>query len=187
MPSRTTRLSMLYKGAAPGTHWAAHDARAGTGLTPSGSAAATLNVMEAHIAGAASHNSPYVSYSLSYAVARFYALNGLNGPATRANPGYVYEVDLSQVSPSIPVTDPVETVSSANVGQFSHQHNGAPAMITQFLTRTALAPSMQVSGSFATPNLPMSLECLLFSIRDAEVLIAGTVPPKAILRRIAVY
>jgi len=56
--------------------------------------------------------SPYISLSLSFGVAREYALIGATGIADPLNPGLVYEIELSDPLPSgLQLLDPIQEIA----------------------------------------------------------------------------
>jgi hypothetical protein len=170
----------LFKGAAPGTHWALNDARA-TGFHSAPGIPPGPGDAVRHIA-IASHSSPWVSLTASYAVAFDYASPG----ATAATVGYVYEIDTSRATKAAPLKlfDPIAII--ARLGQH-HDHNGA-----QDLILGVAAPSLH--GGVLTA-IPMQLvrppigaryseefQALVFALRDAEFL-AQIVPSGCIVAR----
>lgn len=185
----TTTMKTLFKGAGPGTHWHVNDPRIG-GFTLSGALSPTVNATVNHIT-AFSVNSPYLSFSTSFAVAREYALWGPAGPATQANPGYVYQVDLSVLSAAPALIDPVQHISSSNGHQPAHSHNGGYELIAEVAqvdppTTTFTRPYHQ-NGSTCHPTITDELQALIRAIRDAEILIHGAVPHGAVVYRHVVY
>jgi hypothetical protein len=170
----------LFKGAAPGTHWARNDARAtgfhsAPGLPPSPGAAAR------HIA-IAPNPSPWVSFTSSYAIACDYAAPG----ATAASPGFVYEIDPSRATKAVPLRlfDPISIIARLGL---HHDHNGG-----QDLILGVAAPSLHGSVLTGTPlqlvrppigaRYSEEFQALVFALRDAEIL-AQVVPQSCIVAR----
>lgn len=161
----TVNLPLLYKGAGPGTHWHVNDARA-SGFTSAGTSATNRNAVVRHIV-AYSHPSPLVSLTSSFAVAREYAISGPAGVATKAAPGYVYEIDLSGAS-GIKVFDPLHMVVKAAL---SHLHSGAQDLILAVAQNLPFVPCHHSGGKALPPTVPQELRALVYALRDAEVLV----------------
>lgn len=133
------------------------------------------NAVVRHIV-AYSHPSPLVSLSSSFAVAREYAISGPAGLATPATPGYVYEIDLSLVTPNLRVLDPIRQIARAGL---SHMHSGNQSLILAVAQNLAFAPSHHSGGKVLPPTVPQELRALVYALRDAEVL-APAVPSACI-------
>lgn len=179
-------LPALFKGAAPGTHWHANDARL-SGFTAAATRPHTTNAVLGHITHY-SHPSPYLSLSFSFAVARSYALDGPAGPATAIEPGYVYEVDLTVVAklPSPPLDTLLEIAKAGHV----HEHNGGQDLllgIADPASGAALTTAVPLPGGRTeNPRVTQALRALVFAARDAEVLVAS-VPSGCVVQRHSVY
>ena len=176
----------LFKGAAPGTHWHANDARL-SGFTAAATRPHTTNAVLGHITHY-SHPSPYISFSFSFAVARGYALDGPTSTADATNPGYVYEVDLSIVAnlPSPPLDTLLEIARAGHV----HEHNGGQDLLLGIAdpgSGAALTTAVPLPGGrTATPTVSQALRALVFAARDAEVLLT-LVPAGCVIQRHSVY
>ncbi|MBK6854881.1 MAG: hypothetical protein IPG93_25735 [Burkholderiales bacterium] len=133
--------------------------------------------------------SAFLSFSMSFAVARAYALTGPGGLATAGAPGFVYTVDLSQIATAIVLTDPIQGIRSGVSGAFAHDHNGGPALMGEVARGSGAysAAHQPGGGALETPAVSLALKALIYAIRDAEVLIAATVPRAAVTHRQAVY
>lgn len=180
---------MLFKGAGPGTHWHANNAQA-TGFTLPGAITPTVNVVVNHIT-AFSAPSAYCSFSLSFAIARGYAIFGPGGVATKAAPGLVYQIDLSALSALPALVDPVLTISRGLNGQYAHGHNGGFLALSE-IAQTALGPggytpTQHVGGGTCPLIVTSELQALVRAIRDAEILVQGNVPAGAIIKVHQVY
>ena len=125
----------LYKGAAPGTHWAQNDATR-TGFHSAHGLQATPGAAVRHIV-MASNPSPWTSFTSSFAIAYDYAAPG----ATTTTPGYVYEIDPTHTP--IRIVDPIALITS---GGPCHDHNGA-----QDLILGVAAPGLHASALTTTP------------------------------------
>lgn len=183
------RLPKLYKGAGPGTHWHTNNAQR-SGFTPAVNGTGTANGLLSHILNAPQRSS-FISFTTSYAVALEYASMGPSGAASPANPGYVYEVDLSQTSGVAPLiaVDPVATLA-LNQGGFQpgHTHNGDQTLILELAqSSSALTPVVQAGGVLGPAMATPGLRATVWAIRDAEILVCGAVPLNAITTRYDVY
>ncbi len=185
MAAKKMQLSTLFKGAGPGTHWHANDART-LGFTSAAHRPHTKNAVISHIT-AYSFPSPYVSLTTSFAVARQYALSGPGGIASRKTPGYVYEVDLSACTAMPTIFNPVAEVSKANL---AHAHDGGQSLILGVASRThsrILNVKVLHSGGLRTlPNISADMRALVNALRDAEVLV-NTVPSTCVVMRHNVF
>jgi len=179
-------LPILYKGAAPGTHWHANDARlTGFFVPPMGKH--TFNAIITHITNYSTPPSPYMSFSMSFAVAKDYALLGLSGPASTTQPGYVYEIDLSQIDPIPTWYNPIEEISKAPGP--SHKHNGNSNLLNGIIGLNVSVLTTQVPTIGGRPQLPVvnpELQALVYALRDSEVLLTS-VNRACITRRVDVY
>ena len=171
-----TVLPLLYKGAGPGTHWHLNDARL-SGFTSAANGVANRNAVVRHIV-AYSHPSPLVSLTSSFAVAREYAISGPAGWATKAAPGFIYEIDLSMLSGS-KVFDPILMVVKKAL---SHMHSGAQDLILAVAQNLPFVPCHHAGGKALPPTVPQELRALVYALRDAEVL-APVVPSACVVNR----
>ncbi len=153
-------------------------------------ATGTLNFIISHIT-AYSQASPFTSFTTSYAIARGYALAGPGGLASQGNPGYVYQVDLQQLAtPGIfRVFDPVASVVHGRNGSLVHDHNGDAGLLPLLVAGLA-SPAPPVQGRFGK-TLPLrlahELQVLVNALRDAEVLVEGSLPSVVVTGRDDVY
>jgi hypothetical protein len=178
-------IPILYKGAGPGTHWHVNDARIG-GFTTA-NMAATSNALLRHITNY-SYPSAFLSFTTSFAIARSYALTGPAGPASSANPGRVYEVDLSTLATVPTLTDPIVGISQATNGALAHSHDGAGMLIVEVARgMQQYSPGHHSGGGTRIPSVSQSLKALVFAIRDGEVLLGVNVLAAAIVNRHDVY
>jgi hypothetical protein len=160
-----------------------------TGFRSPYTATGTLNFLISHIT-AYSQASPYSSFTTSYAIARGYALTGPGGPASKSQPGYVYLVDLQQLAKAaqVKVVDPVSELIGALNGSLVHNHNGDGGLMAQLAL--GLPVSTTSTGRFgkATPlRLSAELQVLINAVRDAELLVEGSLPPAVVTDRDDVY
>jgi hypothetical protein len=117
---------------------------------------------------------------------------------TAADPAYVYEIDIPDPPPSgLIVRDPVAEVSGQNPNllvAISYHHDGDMNFLLGVVDPSGMAVHLNAltrhpPGSAATPraaNLTIELETLVRALRDAEVLVHGTIPAACVLNRFAV-
>jgi len=186
-------MPIFYRGAGVGTYWHENDARL-NGFTPKrpGAVHSIERLME-HIARA-DVNSPYISLTRSYGVAYWYTVLFGRTPATKINPGYVYEIELSHpLPPGLQILDPVKEVAMAApepLDLVCYQHDGLPDFLLgvmnpmemgQFLK--PLRPKPPPGGGAPIPRLTIQLETLVRALRDAEILAVGNIPATCVRNR----
>lgn len=145
-------------------------------------------------------NSPFVSLTLSYAVARDYALLSSTEIPTASNPAYVYEIEFQDQLPSgLKMLDPVKEVAQTlpappTIGP-AYQHDGAPEFLLgvvdprnmgHFLVQHSPQPPSS-EGTPRSPNLSLELETFVRALRDAEILAYGTIPAPCVVNCYDVY
>lgn len=179
---------IVYRGAGIGSYWYVHNpaARGFTARAPHTSA--TSERLMHHISRGTG-NSPFISLTRSYAVARHYAVLSSARPPTPDDPAYVYEIEIQFPLPAgLQLLDPVKEVASAlpdlaSVGP-PYQHDGMPNFLLgvvdpenmmQFLEQHAPQPPSS-EGTPRPPNLSLELETLVRALRDAEILALGIIP-----------
>jgi hypothetical protein len=174
-------LPLLFKGAGPGTHWHRNDARL-SGFVAAASSVVNRNSVERHIT-AYSFPSPLLSLSASYAVARQYALSGPSGHASKAAPGYVYEIDPTNAP--VTIHDPIAVLVATDWG---HIHTGDQSLLPALATGGAgLLPACLHNGNIMqVPSVGMPVRALVYAIRDSELL-AVSVPTVCITNRHEVF
>jgi hypothetical protein len=187
-------MARFYKGVAPGTYWAdpAHDPTR-TGFTPSSSAQPTRGAFIDHVA-VASRPSPFISATLSWAVAVDYA-RGPSAPGFGArSPGFVYIIDTDVAgTQKTQVFNPIEIIAAQMKGKsqrFSHEHDGDSSLILGLASPTRFAHILTAPparpGSLAPlpngPTISRDLWALVNAVRDAEVLFTF-VPPACVVGR----
>lgn len=185
-------MSVFYKGAGPGTHWWRNNAQL-SGFTVAATAQSVHAIIR-HITSY-SHPSPYLSFTASYDVACDYALNGPGGAATPANPGYVYEIDVTLApGQNLRLIDPAREIISSGpqvgtVPRIPTHHDGSQNLILGIASRSAypgllnMSPRRPGTPAPRPPVIDRELEAVVFSLRDAEVIIAGNVPAACITAR----
>ncbi len=192
-------MPIFYRGAGPGTFWALNDARH-IGFTSRAPGLPTSSDrLIQHIARGTT-NSPYISLSKSFPVARYYALSGLSViRATPLNPGFVYEIELTDPLPvGLIVLDPIREIANNSPGPLeknSYHHDGEqtfllgvidPDRMKRYLTKNTIqAPP--AGGTPRPPNLTGELEAMVRSLRDSEILAIGNIPKSAIVQRHEVH
>ena len=189
-------MTVFYRGAAPGTYWNTNDARLSgfTARTP-GMLHSADRVIQ-HVYNALT-NSPYVSLSLSYGVALHYALEMGTSQPTALNPGFVYEVEVN-ASHGVDLIDPVKAVATGApdpLSSVNYQHNGSPTVLLgvvspvfgRLLFTPIPVPPGAVSPATHTLSMGSHVWALTAALRDAEILVRGSVPASCVVRRHSVY
>lgn len=134
-------------------------------------------------------NSPFISLTRSYAVARHYAILSSTRTPTPQDPAYVYEVEIEfPLFSGLQLLDPVKEVAQMLPDMASpgppYQHDGIPNFLlgvvdpenmSEFLEKHAPQPPSS-EGTPRPPNLSIELETLVRALRDAEILALGIIP-----------
>jgi len=153
-------------------------------------------VVMQHISGGTTY-SPCVSLTKSFGVARDYAMNaGFNAPSPTV-PAYVYEIHIPEKSPGVKIIDPVDYIASRNANPLAlprtYHHDGDQ----QFLGFVAY--SLSAGGAHPAAPVPPGLvggrpvhlsdqtQTIVFAMRDAEVLVHGSVPHNWIVQRYDIF
>ena len=191
-------MPTFYRGAGVGTYWHMNDARI-NGFTPQvPGMSPSIDRLKNHIARGTSA-SPYVSLTRSYGVALSYAIYGSRTLASQNNPGYVYEIDLSDPLPvGLQLLDPVVEIARSvpePTFSISYQHDGLPNFLLGIVNprrmgRYLKVPYPQPPGSMGTnrpPNLTIELEAFVRALRDAEILAVGNIPAAGVTNRHSVF
>src|ERR1700761_5262320 len=175
--------TLLYKGVGVRTHHYPTDLRA-VGIMARKAAALNHVEVEQHIARGTT-NSPCISLTKSYGVARDYAMNSGFAAPTRGAPAYVYEIQIPE-DPGIKVIDPVDYIASRNSNPLvspSYHHDGDQNFLGSIAypgsaTAPPVAPRPPGMTGLGTraPALSIQLEAIVFAIRDAEILVHGNLP-----------
>lgn len=178
-------MALFYRGAGPGSYWHTNDGRL-KGFSPHNPGGnPSSDCIINHIARG-STNSPYISLTRSYAVARSYALAGPAGYASVSTPGYVYEIEVSD-DKKAKVLDPVVEIAQDLPKPWTspcYQHDGKQSFLLGIIDPVNNLHHVQEHiltppGTFGTPRaatLSSELEALVRALRDAEVLVMGNVP-----------
>jgi hypothetical protein len=189
-------MPIFYRGAGVGTYWHPdnNDARQ-VGFTPHspGMIRSHSRLMQ-HIAEATT-SSPYISLTRSWGVALSYALNG-RAPATQAVPAYIYEIELDEPLPlGMVLLDPVKEVVNAvpRPTGMPYQHDGSPDFLLgvvdpigqqHFLNQVRPHPL----GAVSRPaNLSLELTTIVRALRDAEIIVVGTIPANCVTNHVPVF
>lgn len=158
------------------------------GFTAPVGGAPGLNFVLSHI-NTSPHRSPCLSFTTSYAIAHQYALFGPGGPATQASPGHVYVVDLSQL-PAAAVMhfiDPIAEIATNN-GGLAHCHNGGAGLVDEVAKSvTSYSLAIQRHGKRGPPMITPAFQAMVRAMRDAEILIYGSVQLNAVVDRDDIY
>jgi hypothetical protein len=190
-------MAVFYKGVGVGTFLHVNDPRL-NGMPPRALAMTpNPNALMQHIARGTTF-SPYVSLTRSYGIAEMYAREASQIFPTATTPAYVYEVDIPDpVPPGITLLDPVKDVAAtlpSPATALSYFHDGDKDFILGVASPTLmathlLAPVRQPPGGGGAPrgaNLTIELETLVRALRDAEVLVLGTIPSARVTARHAI-
>lgn len=191
-------MALFYKGVGVGTFLHPTDLRV-SGISPRAPGALyDVNAAMQHIARVTT-NSPCVSLTRSYGVAEMYAKYAGRAFPTAATPGYVYHIVINDPPPAgVDVRDPVSEVARINSNPLispSYHHDGDMNFLLGVVDPTAMvvhltAPIRHPPASTGTPrsaNLSIELETLVRALRDAEVLVVGTIPAACVINRDHVY
>ena len=191
-------MTFFYRGAGVGTYWHEHDARKDGFKAMKPQAQRTIDHIIDHISKG-TVTSPYISLTRSYGVACHYAAFLGRARATEQTPGYVYRVEFEDTLPSdLELIDPVKRIAEKAPGPLddpSYQHDGSPDFLLgvssplkmkKYLDAPYLKPPPG-GGVPRPPHLSEQLETLIFALRDAEILVYGTIPPQAISDRFLVF
>ncbi len=190
-------MPILYRGAGPGTYWhTTQNARELGFHAHMPGQDDNADIMMQHILGH-TYRTPYVSLTVSFGIARSYALVGTSGVATSANSGYVYLLNIPDDLPlDFVLYDPIKEIANvipAPPQQVPYQHKGTkdflhgvldPGNYGQFLTEISESPDGQVAGRILPSDI---LRCLTSAVRDAELLAVGVILRRFVIDRIDVY
>ena len=189
-------MALFYKGVGVGTYLYGNDPRL-QGMPPRAPAATcTIGLVMNHIARATT-TTPCVSLTRSYGVAEMYAREASCNFPTTAAPAYVYEVEIPDPPAGLRIIDPVKEVAAtlpSPVTALSYFHDGDKDFILGVASPSLMAthlhePIRQPPGSGGAPrtaNLTIELETLVRALRDAEILVVGTVPASLVRTRHAI-
>lgn len=189
-------MAVFYRGAGIGTYWHEKDPRL-SGFTPhSPGIEPSDDRLMNHITNL-TVTSPYVSLTRSYGIALGYAQLGTGKP-TRANPAYVWEIELSDPLPeSLKLVDPVQEIAVSLPSpeqRLTYHHDGEGhvllGLVDPRVEELLLEPVPAPPGTLGTPkapNLSLELRTLIRALRDAEILAIGTIPASRVRARHEVY
>jgi len=183
-------MAIFYKGIPVGTFWHLHDP-ASVGFTPrSPMAAHHLDRIINHVGRAQTVSSPYVSLTLSFSVAWIYANTALS-----ATPGFIYEIELNDPLPlGATLLDPVKELAAAVlsplvlVGSNPYQHDGYPDLLVGLVgTRRSRLIHRVIKQPPGNPPrsayISPALETFVRALRDAEMLVFGSIPASCIKQK----
>jgi hypothetical protein len=191
-------MTVLYKGVGVGTYLHSLDLRAvGINAQMPALPYSAAAIMQ-HIARGTTA-SPCISLTRSYGVAEEYAVDASRASPTAANPAFVYEIDIPDPAPrGITVIDPVAEVALGNNNPLvspSYHHDGNMDFLLGVVDPVGMNAHLNTRirtprGTAPTPrpaNLTIQLETFVRALRDAEVLVVGSIPNNYVLRRYDVY
>lgn len=191
-------MPIFYRGAGINTYWYLNNPaeRGFTARTPE--LTLTVTRMMHHISRGTA-NTPFISMTRSYAVARDYAVLNSTVIPTLINPAYIYEIEIPDPLPAeVKILDPVKEVAEILLPPAmrpSYQHDGSqefllgvvdPRNMGHFLMQQVVQPPSN-GGTPRPPNLTLELETLVRALRDAELLVYGNIPENWIQNRFDVY
>lgn len=191
-------MPIFYRGAGINTYWYLNNpAESGfTARTPESTLTAAR--MMHHISRGTA-NTPFISLTRSYGVARDYAVSNSTVIPTLNNPAYVYEIEVPDPLPNeITILDPVKEIAKILLPPAMgppYQHDGSqefllgvvdPRNMGHFLVQQAMQPPSN-GGTPRPPNLTLELETLVRALRDAELLAYGSIPANCVQNRFDVY
>jgi hypothetical protein len=163
-------MTIIYKGASPNTHWHTNTPISHGRFTAAGqNLPQSADRVVAHITQS-SRNSPFISFTYSFAVAVQYALDG----ATVHDPGFVYEIDTASIKNPL-IYDPIMLLHQNHSA--IHKHDGGQDLIIGIASPVACGhilfnPPTRPTGSPAIPpNVSANLAAIINAIRDAELLL----------------
>jgi hypothetical protein len=187
-------MPRFYKGVGVGTHLHGADLCL-SGLRPRDALMAdnVQNLME-HIAG--NTVGPYISLTRSYGVAEAYARDFGRAFPSASIPGYVYAIDLEYPTPPEVkrVLDPVAEIAvyiNRPLDPGSYHHDGDMNFLLGIVNPLTMANHLaaharQPRGAtmpFHPPKLTKELATIVRALRDAEVIVFGSVPPHCVMER----
>lgn len=189
-------VAVFYKGAGVGTYWHTKDAvHHGFTAQQPGKAGGADVIIEHIVLG--NTDSPYISLTRSYGVARDYALAAGRRKPTAKHPAYVYRILIPE-DVRVTLFDPLQEVAKQlplPIQSPSYQHEGTqdfllgvvdPSTFSAQLTAPILSPP-GLSSTARQSNLSKELEMFVRALRDAEILAQGTVPQSCVTTRYDVY
>lgn len=186
-------MARFYKGVPAGTFFHSMDLRV-MGIFPRfPGASPSINNLMQHIARGTT-SSCFVSLTRSYGVAEMYAKQAFKIlPTAGGPPPHVYEIDIDDPS-SVTVLDPIIELAktlSLPCDTYTYCHDGdknfligvadQAGMATYFGAPVRYPPGS--TGPSKSANLSIQLETLVCALRDAEMLVYGTVPAKCVSGR----
>jgi hypothetical protein len=184
-------MPRFYKGVGVGTWLYPHDIRL-SGIQPEiPLMPESIHTLIAHING--NTGSPYISLTRSYGVALDYARHFGRAFPTTGLPAYVYAIDLDFPTPPsvMRVLDPVAEIAAhinSPLAPASYHHDGDMSFLTTIVnpvrahaTSASLPPRYT---SHAHPSHPTpELVALTRALRDAEIIVFGSIPRASIAYR----
>jgi len=191
-------MPRFYKGVGVGTHLHQFDLRA-VGINARMPALPfNLNSVMHHIARGTT-TSPCISLTRSYGVAEEYAIDASRATPTATIPAFVYEIDIPDPAPrGMLVVDPIVEVGSGinnPLASPSYHHDGDMDFLLGVVDPTGMVHHLGAyirtpqgtTPAVRSANLSLELETLVRALRDAEVLVIGTIPNTHVLVQHPVY
>jgi hypothetical protein len=189
-------MAIFFKGVGVGTHLHGTDLQT-TGISPMNPGAAhTIDAVMRHIAHGTT-TSCYVSLTKSEGVAIDYARNASRTRPSKENPAYVYEISITApVPPNLQLLDPLCFIASKQQDPLvspSYHHDGNQRFLQHVVDRAQslvwpTAPRLHgMMGGGHAVRLTIELDAMVLAMRDAEILVVGTVPQACVTHRHPIY
>jgi hypothetical protein len=193
-------MARFFKGVPVGSYLHGVNVHA-TGIPPTNPGGKyDVDTIVRHIVLGATTSSPCVSLTKSYGVAEMYALGSGIAFPTPSNPAYVYEIAVNPGDPDVApsgLVDPVCEISQSqsDPSVSSYHHNGDRTFLLSIVDprrfyRYGSKPSPQpkIAANASIPHISsFELRALVYALRDAEILVHGTIPARCIVYRHLVY
>jgi hypothetical protein len=187
-------MSIFYRGAAVGTYYHERDARLEGFVAHMAVSDTTREQLIGHVA-LGTTNSPFVSLTRSFGVAKGYALLNRK-PYSTPKRGFVYVLELDKRS-KIELIDPIKAVSrwlGSPYDDPSYHHDGRQDFILGVADpiRNRVEKDRRIDqpppgqGTPRTAHLHKHFETLVRSLRDSEILAVRAIPRKYVVDRLEV-
>ena len=184
-----------FRGAPRGSYWHSNDARK-TGFSARSPLSPPTVFRLINSISQGTYESPYISLTRSYGIAREYSLVGPSGISTKKSPGYVYEITIDKSNTiDINLVDPIKEIARILPSPYSHdsyQHNGSSEYMNYIVQPYAYEPEsyiVQPDGTVSIkPDEPhIFLTTMVRALRDAEISAYRSLHPSLITNRYEVY
>lgn len=177
---------VLYKGAGFGRYYCENDARLLGMEARSPDRPRSGDLLVRHIVDG-TEGSPFLSLTKSYSVALSYARIGKR-LATEHDPAVVYEITVEPGQ--LQLIDPVIEIAKKWQEEPGYHHSGSPLTLLGLVDPAHEhwlqypVPNPPPGGAPRQgPRVPRELTAMVRAIRDAEILVVGSIPKKYITDR----